>query len=165
MFVASRRVIQGAIRVKVHRIVRDVVVHMQCSVFFLQPSRAHGPYRTEECMRARARVHATLHARSSERQTERKRDRRERDREREREGRMIAGGRGDDKKGEEAADALVCFLSLRCSPGETSVSVRTCVRARVCVDDRRTLPPLCVRLHTFAISLNPQTTSVRVGVI
>lgn len=31
---------------------------------------------------------------------------------------MIAGGRekerGDDKKGEEAADALVCFLSLRC---------------------------------------------------
>jgi len=44
MFVASRWVIQGAIRVKVHRIVRDV--HMQYSVFFLQPSRAHGPYCT-----------------------------------------------------------------------------------------------------------------------
>lgn len=56
MFVASRWVIQGAIRVKVHRIVRDV--HMQHSVFFLQPSRAHGPYCTStsiyiECAYAR----------------------------------------------------------------------------------------------------------------
>lgn len=81
---------------------------------------------------------------------------------------MIARERGDDKKGEEAADALVCFLSLRCSPGETSVGtyVRAGTRVRiVCADDRRTLPPLCVRLRTFAISLNPQTTSVRVGAI
>lgn len=52
------------------------------------------------------------------------------------------------------------------------VSVHTRVRAwghacayRVRADGRRTLPPLCVRLRTFVISLNPQTTSVRVGTI
>lgn len=120
------------------------------------------PYRE---VRARARVYTPLFTHDRWRQTRK-------GRERERVGRMIAGGRGDDKKGEEAADALVCFLSLRCSPDETSVSARTRVCARghacmriVCADDRRTLPPLCVRLRTFAISLNPQTTSVRVGAI
>lgn len=40
-----------------------------------------------------------------------------------------------------------------------------CSCVRLCAHDRRTLPPLCVRLRTFAISLNPQTTSVRVGAI
>jgi len=55
-------------------------------------------------------------------------------------------------------------VSVRCT------CVRTCVRAGtrvriVCADERWTLPPLYVRLRTFAISLNPQTTSVRVGTI
>jgi len=55
-----------------------------------------------------------------------------------------------------------CFLSWPCSPDKTSVGAYVRI---VCADDRRTLPPLCVRLRTFTISLNPQTTSVRVGVI
>lgn len=61
-------------------------------------------------------------------------------REREREGRMIAGGRGDDKKGKEAADALVCFLSLLSRRNECRCvrAVRTCVWARVCVSYART---------------------------
>jgi len=98
MFVASRRVIQGAIRVKVHRIVRDVVVHMQRSVFFLQSSRAHGPYRT-----------VPRSARRSSHTIVGKTDEEKREREREGAGRIIAGGRGD-KKGEEATDAFMLFI-------------------------------------------------------
>lgn len=62
MFVASRWVIQGAIRVKVHRI----GVHMQRPVFFfpLQQSRAHG--RTNALMQ-RLRGKKTEEIRDSER--------------------------------------------------------------------------------------------------
>lgn len=61
---------------------------------------------------------------------------------------------------------IVAVLSRRNECVGACILARMCayrVHGNVCVDERRTLPPLCVRLRTFAISLNPQTTSVRVG--
>lgn len=68
MFVASRRVIQGAIRVKVHRIDERTST---CNVLysFLQPSRVHtGGHRMHT--EARERAHAHFRAESPEKQGE-----------------------------------------------------------------------------------------------
>lgn len=122
---------------------------------------------------ARARMHAALYTQScSDRQRRKKRKR-----EKEKEGRrMIARGRGDDKKKKEKKPRMRSCAFYRCG---ALPAKRVLVHTYVCGvlacghtcayrmrgRYRRTLPPLCVRLRTFAISLNPQTTSVRVGAI
>lgn len=145
MFVASRRVIQGAIRVKVHRVVRDVRPHAHAtySPFFLHPSRA----RTDRAVRAGAPDRTRAHKRKKEKER----------------CKMLSEGEVTIKRGEGAADALVRFLSCCGALPMKPMQVYACrcvqrASARGHVRGTDALPPLCVRLRTFAISLNPQTT-------
>lgn len=167
MFVASRWVIQGAIRVKVHRIVRDV--HMQHSVFFLQPSRAHGPYCTSTSIYIECAYARTLGRWRDEKRRAREKEK-EREIERSKKRANDSRGEGTIKKKKEKKPRMRSCAFYRCgallakrmSVHAYGTHVRI-VCVQMCADDRRTLPPLYVRLRTFAISLNPQTTSVRVG--
>jgi len=65
MFVASRRLIQGAIRVKVHRRrPRRSFAHATYSPLFLHPSHARGRMPAREAVRARARPCARVRIRT-----------------------------------------------------------------------------------------------------
>lgn len=127
MFVASRWVIQGAIRVKVHRIVRDV--HMQYSVFFLQPSRAHGPYCTSTSIYIERAYARTLGRWRDEKRRGREKEK-EREIERSKKRANDSREEGTIKKKEKKPRMRSCAF-YRCSLGETNVGA--CVRARMYV--------------------------------